>query len=73
MLIKAILAVSLSLWFDAITASWEEHTNYPEKDFELTYGVFFLLCLHFLTMLVQDLSQNQSQRNMDREWKLTKM
>lgn len=33
MLIQAILAVSLSLWFDAITASWEENTDYPEKDF----------------------------------------
>lgn len=32
-LIKAILAVSLSLRFDAITAGWKEHTNYPEDDF----------------------------------------
>lgn len=40
-LIKASLAVFLSLRFDAITASWKEHTNYPEKDFQLTYEVFF--------------------------------
>lgn len=71
-LIKAIWAVSLSLRFDAIIASREEHTNYPEKDFKLTYGVIFLSRSHFSTMLVQDLSQKQSQWNMDRGWNLTK-
>lgn len=65
-LIKANLAVSLLLICDAITASWKEHTNYPEKVFKLTDGVFSLSCLHFLTMLVQDLSQKQSQWNIDR-------
>lgn len=47
-LIKAILAVSLSLRFDAITAGWKEHTNYPEDDFQLTYGVFFPIMFAFL-------------------------
>lgn len=47
-LIKASLAVSLSLRFDAITASWKEHINYQEKDFQLTYRLFFLIMFAFL-------------------------
>lgn len=37
-----------------------------KRTFSSPTGVFFLSCLHFLTVLVQDLSQKQSQWNMDR-------
>jgi len=45
--IRASLAVSLSLRFAAITASWKEHTNYPEKGFNSPMGFFFPIVFAF--------------------------
>lgn len=47
-LIKASLAVSLSLRFAAITASWKEHTNYTEKVFQFIYEGFYPIMFAFL-------------------------